>query len=338
MAETRQWRLASRPSGEPTRENFELVTVARPTPGDGEVLVRTLYQSVDPYMRGRMRDADSYAEPWDVGEPMRAGVVGEVIESNDDGFESGDVVTGELPWAEHAVADGEELRRVDPDRGPISTALGVLGMPGVTAYFGMTDVAEPKPGDTVVVSAAAGAVGSVAGQLARLSGARVVGTAGSDEKIDWLTDELGFDAAINYRTTDDLPGAVAEACPDGVDVYFDNVGGPITDAVWPLLNVRSRVAVCGQIALYNATEIPTGPRKLAKLIESRARVEGLLVRDYEDRRSEALERLSTFIADDELRYRQHAVEGFENAPDAFMGLFEGENVGKQLVQVADRND
>jgi NADPH:quinone reductase len=335
MAETRQWRLASRPDGEPTRENFELVAAPRPAPESGQVLVRTLYQSVDPYMRGRMRDAESYAEPWDVSEPMRAGVVGDVIESNHDGFEPGDVVTGELLWAEHAVVDGDELRRVDPEHGPVSAALGVLGMPGVTAYFGMTDVVDPNPGDTVVVSAAAGAVGSVAGQLARLSGARVVGTAGSDEKTAWLTDELGFDAAINYRTTDDLSAAVAEACPDGVDGYFDNVGGPITDAVWPLLAVRSRVAVCGQIALYNATELPTGPRKLGKLIESRARVEGFLVSDYDGRWGEALERLSGFIADDDLRYRQHVVEGFENAPDAFMGLFEGENVGKQLVEVAE---
>ncbi|WP_306055181.1 NADP-dependent oxidoreductase [Natronococcus wangiae] len=336
MAETRQWRLTSRPTGEPSRENFDLVTVERPEPGPGEVLVRTLYQSVDPYMRGRMRDAESYAEPWDVGEPMRAGVVAEVVESNHDDLEDGDVVTGTLLWAEHAVADGDDLRRVDPDRGPVSTALGVLGMPGVTAYFGVLDVAEPRPGDTVVVSAAAGAVGSVAGQLAGLSGARVVGTAGSDEKTAWLTDELGFDDAINYETTDDLGAAMAEACPDGVDVYFDNVGGPITDAVWPLLNVRSRVAVCGQIALYNATEVPTGPRKLGKLIESRARVEGLLVRDYEDRWGEALDRLSTFVAEDEIRYRENVVEGFENAPDAFLGLFEGENIGKQLVRVAER--
>lgn len=335
MAETRQWRLTSRPTGEPSHENFDLVTVDRPDPGPGEVLVRTLYQSVDPYMRGRMRDAESYAEPWDVGEPMEAGVVGEVVESNHDGFEEGDVVTGNLLWAEHAVADGDDLRRVDPDRGPVSTALGVLGMPGVTAYFGMLDVAEPQPGDTVVVSAAAGAVGSVAGQLAGLSGARVVGTAGSDEKTAWLTDELGFDAAINYKTTDDLSEAMAEACPDGIDVYFDNVGGPITDAVWPLLNVRSRIAVCGQIALYNATEVPTGPRKLGKLIESRARVEGLLVRDYEGRWGEALDRLSTFVREDDLHYREHVVEGLENAPDAFMGLFEGENIGKQLVQVAE---
>ncbi|OVE83345.1 NADP-dependent oxidoreductase [Natronolimnobius baerhuensis] len=337
MADTRQWRLASRPTGTPTAENFDLVTVERPEPGPGEVLVRTLYQSVDPYMRGRMRDAESYAEPWDVGEPMQAGVVGEVLESEADSLEAGDVVTGNLLWAEHAVADADELRRVNPDLGPVSSALGVLGMPGITAYFGMLDVAEPTPGDTVVVSGAAGAVGSVAGQLARLSGARVVGTAGSDEKTDWLTDELGFDAAINYTETDDLAGAMAEACPDGVDAYFDNVGGPITDAVWPLLNVRARVAVCGQISQYNATEQPTGPRKLGKLVESRARVEGFLVGDYQGRWGEALERLSGFIHEDELQYREHVVDGFENAPDAFLGLFEGENIGKQLVKVAERD-
>ncbi|WP_049922304.1 NADP-dependent oxidoreductase [Halopiger djelfimassiliensis] len=335
MAETRQWRLESRPVGEPTHENFDLVTVERPEPGPGEVLVKTVYQSVDPYMRGRMRDAESYAEPWAVGEPMKAGVVGEVLESNADEFEPGDVVTGELLWAEHAVADADELRTVDPDLGPISTALGVLGMPGVTAYWGLHDIGDPTPGDTVVVSAAAGAVGSVVGQLARLNGARVVGTAGSDEKTAWLTDELGFDAAVNYTETDDLGDAMAAACPDGVDVYFDNVGGPITDAVWPLLNDHSRVAVCGQISLYNATEVPTGPRKLATLIETRARVEGFLVSDYEDRWGEALERLSRFIRADELHYREHVVDGFENAPDAFLGLFEGENIGKQLVRVAD---
>ncbi|MFC6766326.1 MDR family NADP-dependent oxidoreductase, partial [Natrinema soli] len=180
--------------------------------------------------------------------------------------------------------------------------------------------------------------GSVVGQLARINGARVVGTAGSDEKVEWLTEELGFDAAINYKETDDLGSAVAEACPDGIDVYFDNVGGPITDAVWPRLNVHARVAVCGQIALYNETEVPTGPRKLAKLIETRAKVEGLLVGDYQDRWGEALERLSTFIREDEIRYRENVVEGFENAPDAFLGLFEGENIGKQLVKVGERGD
>lgn len=331
MSTNRQWVLDSRPSGEPTMENFELVEVEVPEPGPHEVLVRTTYMSVDPYMRGRMRDAESYAEPWGVGEPMQAGVVGEVVESNHPDFEAGDVVTGELLWADYAVAEGRDLREVNPEHGPISTALGVLGMPGVTAYFGTTDVAEPDPGDTVVVSAAAGAVGSVVGQIAALSGCRVVGIAGADEKIEWL-ESVGFDTGINY-TEEDVAAALREACPDGIDVYFDNVGGPVTDAVWPLLNVRARVAVCGQISLYNATEIPTGPRKLGKLIETRARVEGLLVRDYEDRWGEALGRLSRWVADGNIEYRENVVEGLENAPDAFLGLFEGTKVGKQLVEV-----
>nr|WP_284438505.1 NADP-dependent oxidoreductase [Halomicroarcula laminariae] len=335
--QTRQWRLASRPTGEPTAENFELVTVDRPDPGPGEVLVRTLYLSVDPYMRGRMRDAESYAEPWGVGEPMEAGVVGEVAESNHDGFEPGDVVTGNLLWADHAVADGDELRPVDPDLAPVSTALGVLGMPGITGYFGMTDVVDPDPGDTVVVSAAAGAVGSVTGQVASLAGARVVGVAGSDSKCDWLTDELGFDAAVNYKTTEDLGAAFAEACPDGVDGYFDNVGGPITDAVWGQLNRNARVAVCGQISLYNATEQPTGPRKLSQLIQTRATVQGFLVGDYQDRWGHAMERLAGYIRRGDLGYEETVTEGLDAAPDAFLGLFEGENIGKQLVKVGERS-
>jgi len=335
--QTRQWRLASRPTGEPTEENFELVTVSRPEPGPGEVLVRTLYLSVDPYMRGRMDAGESYAEPWAVGEPMEAGVVGEVVESNHDNFSPGDVATGNLLWADHAVADGDELRPVDPELGPVSTALGVLGMPGITGFFGMTDVADVTPGDTVVVSAAAGAVGSVAGQVAARAGARVVGVAGSDEKCDWLTEGLGFDGAVNYRTTDDLAAAFAEVCPEGVDVYFDNVGGPITDAVWGQLNRDARVAVCGQISLYNATEQPTGPRKLGQLIQTRATVRGFLVGDYQDRWGHALERLAGFIEAGDLRYEESVVDGLEEAPDAFLGLFAGENIGKQLVKVGERD-
>ncbi|MFQ3319178.1 MAG: NADPH-dependent curcumin reductase CurA [Natronomonas sp.] len=335
MATNRAWRLESRPTGEPSMENFELVETEVPEPGAHEVLVRTLYMSVDPYMRGRMRDAESYAEPWDVGETMKAGVVGEVEESNHPDFDAGDVVTSDLLWADYAVAEGRDLRKVNPTHGPISTAVGVLGMPGVTAYFGTTDVAEPTPGDTVVVSAAAGAVGSVVGQIAALSGCHVVGIAGADEKVEWL-ESVGFDAGINYKE-EDVPSALREACPDGIDVYFDNVGGPITDAAWPLLNVRARVAICGQISLYNETEIPTGPRKLGKLIESRAHVEGLLVRDYEDRWGEALHRLSVWVANGDVEYRENVVEGLENAPDAFLGLFEGTKIGKQLVQVGERS-
>jgi hypothetical protein len=336
MAENRQWLLSSRPTGEPTAENFELIETEVPTPDPHEVLVRTQYLSVDPYMRGRMRDAESYAEPWAVGEPMKAGVVGRVVESEHPDFEAGETVVGDLLWADYAVDDGDDLRLVDPDRGPVSTALGVLGMPGVTAYFGTLDVADPNPGDTVVVSAAAGAVGSVVGQIGALSGCHVVGIAGADEKVEWLK-SIGFDDGINYETTDVGEG-LRSTCPDGVDVYFDNVGGPITDAVWPLLNVRSRVAVCGQIATYNATETPVGPRKLMELIRSRARVEGFLVSDYASRWSEALDRLSTWVERGDIEYKESIVDGLENAPEAFFGLFEGANVGKQLVRVDGSND
>jgi len=330
----RTWLLAQRPDGRPNAECFEFVDREVPDPGRNEVLVRTLYMSVDPYMRGRMRDAESYADPWAVGEPMQAGVVGEVVESNHPRWEAGDVINGNLQWAEYAVAKGHELVGVDPEVAPVSTALGVLGMPGRTAYFGLLDVGEPKPGDTVVVSGAAGAVGSVVGQVAKEAGCRVVGVAGAQEKIDWLTGELGFDAGINYKD-EDVHGALREAAPDGVDVYFDNVGGPVTDAVFRELNVRSRVVVCGQIALYNATEVPTGPRKLTQLIQKRARVEGVLVRDYDDRYEEATERLAQWVDDGTVQYRETVTEGLENAPEAFLGLFDGVNIGKQVVQVAE---
>lgn len=327
----RQWILESRPTGEPTMDDFELQESEIPDPDHGEVLIESRYLSVDPYMRGRMRDAESYADPWAVGDVMQAGVVGDVVESNHPDFEEGDVATGNLRWAEYAVADGDALQPVDPDLAPISTALGVLGMPGRTAYFGTLEVAEPEPGDTVLVSGAAGAVGSAVGQISKLAGARVVGIAGADEKVDWLTEELGFDAGINYNETDNLHAAVGAACPDGVDAYFDNVGGEITDAAFAQLNVRARVAVCGQISLYNATERPVGPRKLAKLIETRARVEGLLVRDWAGRFGEATEQLAEWVQTDDVQYRETVTEGFENMPEAFLGLFDGVNIGKQLV-------
>ncbi|WP_254534787.1 NADP-dependent oxidoreductase [Halomarina litorea] len=338
MAETnRVWLLAQRPDGRPDMDCFEFAERQRPVPGDGEVLVRTLYMSVDPYMRGRMRDAESYAEPWTVGEPMQAGVVGEIVASNHHAWEEGDVVNGNLRWADYAIAKGHELVGVNPDLAPVSTALGVLGMPARTAYFGLLDVGDPKPGDTVVVSGAAGAVGSVVGQIARHAGCRVVGVAGSEEKISWLTDELGFDAAINYKD-DDVRARVREACPDGVDVYFDNVGGPVTDAVMDNLSVRARVVICGQISLYNAQERPTGPRHFGTLIQKRARVEGILVRDYEDRYEEANERLARWVNDGTVQYRETVTDGLERAPEAFLGLFDGENIGKQLVQVAEYGD
>lgn len=332
---TRQWRLARRPTGEPELEDFELATVDTPEPGPGEVLVRTRFLSVDPYMRGRMRDVESYAAPWSLGEPMRGGVVGRVVTSAHEDFDAGDVVVGNLHWADHAVARGDDLRPVDPERAPVSTALGILGMPGAAAYFGVTDVAEPVPGDTVVVSAAAGAVGSAAAQLAQHAGGRVIGTAGSAEKCRWLTEAAGLDGAVNYRAESDLTAALAAASPAGVDVYFDNVGGEVTDAVWPLLRRGARVAICGQIALYNATDRPEGPRKLHRLIQTRGRVQGFLVGDYADRWDDAHRRLAAMIEAGDLRYRESIVDGLERAPEAFLGLFAGENIGKQLVRVDD---
>ncbi|WP_423996751.1 NADP-dependent oxidoreductase [Halorubrum trapanicum] len=330
----REWLLAERPTGEPDQDNFELRETEVPDPEPGELLVRVRFLSVDPYMRGRMRDAESYAAPWDVGDALKGGVVGEVVESESDAYDAGDLVTGEGTWADYATLDADDVAPVDPSVAAPEAYLGVLGMPGRTAYFGLLEVGEPKPGDTVVVSGAAGAVGSVVGQIAKRNGCRVVGFAGSDEKTDWLTDDLGFDAAINYKTADDYRAALDEAAPDGVDVYFDNVGGPITDAVFTKLNLDARVAVCGQIAHYNDEEVPTGPRKLPQLIPVRAKVQGLLIADFATRFGEASERLGEWVASGDLKHRETVVEGLENAPDAFLGLFSGDNVGKQVVRVS----
>jgi len=331
----REWVFAERPDGEPDMDSFELRETDVPSPKHGEVLVRVQYLSVDPYMRGRMRDAESYAEPWDVGDAMAGAVVGEVVESESDAYDAGDLVTGNGTWADYSVLDASEVAPVDPSIADPAAYLGVLGMPGRTAYFGLLEVGEPKPGDTVVVSGAAGAVGSAVGQIAKFNGCRVVGFAGSDEKVEWLTDDLGFDAAINYKEVDDYRAALDDAAPGGVDVYFDNVGGPITDAVFTKLNLDARVAVCGQIAHYNDEGVPTGPRKLPQLIAARAKVEGLLVGDYATRFGEASEQLGEWVATGELAHRETVVDGLENAPDAFLGLFSGDNIGKQVVAVAD---
>jgi len=335
QATNREWYFVERPDGEPDLDCFELRENDVPEPRFGDLLVRVRYLSVDPYMRGRMRDSESYAEPWALGEPLQGGIVGEVVESESDAYDAGDLVTGRGTWGDYSVVDADDVAPVNPEVAALPAYLGVLGMPGRTAYFGLLEVGDPRPGDTVVVSGAAGAVGSVVGQIAKLNGCRVVGFAGSDEKIDWITEGLGFDAGINYKTTEDYRAALDEAAPGGVDVYFDNVGGPITDAVFTKLNVDARVAVCGQIAHYNDEQVPTGPRKLPLLIAPQAKEEGLLVGDYATRFGAAREQLEAWVDSGALDHRETVVEGLENAPDAFLGLFSGDNIGKQVVRVAE---
>lgn len=335
MAVNRRWLVKNRPDGWPEPGDFELVEAPAAPPGDGEVLLRCRYLSVDPYMRGRLRDRASYAPPVGLGDVMVGSAVAEVVESRFDGLEAGDIVESPTHgWQDYAIAAGAGLRVVDPELAPISTALGVLGMPGLTAYFGLLDVCELREGTAVVVSGAAGAVGSTVGQLARIHGCRAVGVAGSDEKIAWLTGELGFDAAINYKTEASLTRALASACPGGIDAYFDNVGGPITDAAIRLLNRRARVAICGQISVYNATEPPVGPRVLWHLVASRARVEGFLIFDYRERYAEALAKMAGWYRSGELRHRETVVDGLERTPEAFISMMRGANIGKMLVKVS----
>jgi NADPH-dependent curcumin reductase CurA len=329
----RQITLAARPLGYPRVSDFHLVYSPLPSPRAGEVLVRSAYLSLDPYMRGRMNDAESYARPVAIGEVMTGGAVGLVVESRDSGFRIGDAVEGILGWQEYAAVAGGALRQIDPGLAPISTALGVLGMPGLTAYFGLLEVCDPQRGETVVVSGAAGAVGTVVGQIARIRGCRVVGVAGSDAKIDWLLDELGFDAALNYKSAGDLRCALARTCPDGIDVYFDNVGGALTDAVLGRINTGARIAVCGQISQYNLNEPELGPRWLGQLIVQQAKVQGFLVSAYAARYPEALGQLARWLRQGLLKYREDVAQGIEAAPQAFIEMLQGRNLGKQLVQL-----
>jgi len=330
----KQITLAARPSGMPKLSDFKLVESPVPEPGPGEFVVRMLYVSVDPYMRGRMNDVKSYAPPVQIGEVMGAGAVGRVVASQNPQFQAGDVVEGFFGWQQFTVSNGTGVRKIDPTLAPVSTALGVLGMPGLTAYFGLLDIGKPRAGETVVVSGAAGAVGSLAGQIAKIQGCRVVGIAGSDQKVAWLRDELGFDAALNYKTSTNYTAKLAELCPKGVDVYFDNVGGAITDAVFPLINTGARVVVCGQIAQYNADKLETGPRLLWHLIVKQARAEGFLVFQYASRYAEGLKQMAEWLKAGKLKYREQFVDGIENTPRAFIGMLQGENTGKQLVRVS----
>ncbi len=333
--ENQQIRLAARPEGAPEPSNFTTMTEAIPEPTDGEVLVRTIYLSLDPYMRGRISDTKSYVSPTGIGDVMPGAVVGEVTVSNADGLSAGDFVEGYLGWQSHAIAKPKNLRRIDPAIAPISTAIGVLGMPGLTAYFGLLEVAGAKAGDTVVVTAASGAVGTVVGQIARIKECRVVGIAGSNDKVDYITEELGFDAGINYRTTKDLSVALKAACPDGVDVHFDNVGGEIADTIIPRLNPFARVAICGNISQYNATTAEQAPRIYRHILVNRLRIQGFIVFDFLDHYAKAYSALSEWVSSGTIKYKEHIVEGLGNAPEAFIGLLEGMNFGKLLVQVGE---
>jgi hypothetical protein len=327
--------LAARPVGFPKESDFQFIESPMPTPRDGELLVKILYLSVDPYMRGRMNDAKSYAKPVALGEVMVGGTVGQVIESKHPDFQVGDYVESRLGWQEYAVSDGTDLRKIDPNLAPLSTALGVLGMPGMTAYFGLLDICDPQPGETVVVSGAAGAVGSLVGQIAKIKGCRVVGIAGTDDKVDWLVNELGFDAAFNYKTTDNYVAKLRELCPHGVDVYFDNVGGAITDAVLLSLNSRARISICGQISQYNLDKPELGPRFFGLLLVKQAKAEGFLVFQFADRYDEGMRQMAEWIQQGKLKYREEIAEGLAATPRAFIEMLHGQNTGKQLVKIAD---
>jgi len=329
-----QFVLAARPEGLPEEKHFRLEDLAIPAAGSGQVVVKTLYLSVDPYMRGRMNDRKSYSPPFPLDKPIAGGAIGQVTESLTETYRPGDIVSGFWGWQRFAAVDAGQVRRIEAGGAPLSAYLGVLGMTGLTAYFGLLDIGKPQPGETVVVSGAAGAVGLVVGQIAKLKGCRVVGIAGSEDKIRYLTEELGFDAALNYKRPD-LPAALQEACPNGVDVYFDNVGGTVSDAVLALINPGARIPLCGQISLYNNGKPDVGPRIQPLLLTNTALLQGFLVGQYADRSAEGMEALAKWLAEGKLRYRENIIEGFENTPQAFIGLFHGDNTGKQLVKVAD---
>jgi NADPH-dependent curcumin reductase CurA len=327
----REWRLAARPHGEPVQSDFELAEVEVPDPEEGQILVRNAFLSVDPYMRGRMSDRRSYVASYRLGEPMLGGAVGRVVASRLDGFAEGDWVVHGRGWREWAVSDGRGVVTVDPSLAPLSTYLGALGMPGFTAWVGIHDIGAVREGDVVFVSAAAGAVGSAAGQMARIRGARVVGCAGTAEKVAWLR-ELGFDGAFDYRETPTRE-ALRELAPDGIDVFFDNVGGDTLEAAIGALREHGRIVACGSISRYNDTEAQPGPRNLFMVVTKRLRMQGYIVGDHNDRFPDFVADAATWARDGRLRWRETVVEGIERAPEAFIGLLRGDNIGKMLVKV-----
>ena len=332
----RQIVLAKRPTGKPESVNFRLEETSMPVPKDGQVLCKTIFLSLDPYMRGRMNAGKSYAPPVEIDEVMGGGTVGQVIESKNSEFRAGDFVFGYGGWQEFWVQQGKELKKVDSQIAPISTATGVLGMPGVTAYTGLLNIGQPKKGETVVVAAASGAVGSVVGQIAHIKGARAVGIAGSEEKCKFVTEELGFDACVNHNSPD-FAEALKVACADGIDVYFENVGGKVFETVSQLFNDFARIPVCGIISAYNSTELPPGPNLtpllMRDILVKRLTYRGFIVWDYASQEKEALTELANWIKEGKLHYREDIVDGLENAPEAFIGLLEGKNFGKLVIRI-----
>ncbi len=336
-AKNRQILLAARPRGEPTPDDFRLVEADVPAPGPGQLLLRTIYLSLDPYMRGRMNAGSSYAPPVEVGAVMEGRAVGEVVRSNLPKYRPGDIVLAGTGWQEFALSDGKGVQKVDPSRGPFSFALGVLGMPGLTAYTGLLTIGKPQPGETLVVAAASGAVGSVVGQIARIKGCRVVGIAGGERKCRYVREELGFDDCLDHRSPD-LANRLKAACPKGVDIYFENVGGAVFEAVLPLLNNFARVPVCGLIAHYNATELPAGPNRVPLVMHSilvkRLTFRGFIVSDFAAQYPDFVADVSGWLREGRVKYREDITDGLENAPRELIGLLKGENFGKKVIRVS----
>jgi NADPH-dependent curcumin reductase CurA len=330
---SREIHLKSRPVGLPSERDFELVAVPIPSLRSGKVLVRNLYMSVDPYMRGRMIDQPSYVTPFPLGQPLDGGCIGQVVESHSGTLPVGDYVLGRKGWREYYVSDGADLTKIDPTLAPPQAYLGVLGMPGLTAYVGLLDIGQPEIGNTVFVSAAAGAVGSVVCQIATLKGCRVVGSTGSADKVRWLQEVAGVDAAFNYKEVDSLAAEVGRHCPRGIDVYFENVGDAHLEAALEHMNMRGRIALCGMISQYNDTTAPSGPRNLRLAVRKRLTLKGFIVSDHSDRQPQFYADMAAWIADGRIKWQETITDGLENAPKAFLGLFRGENTGKMLVSL-----